>query len=128
MAVGVALLAYVVRMFAITGFYHRYFSHRTIKTSRWAQFVFAVVGNASVQRGPLWWAAHHRHHHRHSDNEHDAHSPYQHGFLWSHVLWLTTREQFRTDRKRVKDFIRFPELRFLDRFDTVVPFLMALGM
>ena len=51
-AVGVAAMGYAVRMFAITGFYHRYFSHRTYKTSRLAQFIFAMVGNSSVQRGP----------------------------------------------------------------------------
>ena len=127
-AIAVAVLLYAVRMFAITGFYHRYFSHRTFKTSRTAQFVFALLGNAAVQRGPLWWAAHHRHHHRHSDAEADPHSPHEHGFLWSHVLWLTTRENFRTDRKAVKDLIVYPELRFLDRFDMLVPLLLALGL
>ena len=73
-AVGVAVGLYLVRMFAITAFYHRYFSHRAFKTSRAWQFVFAVLGNSAVQRGPLWWAAHHRKHHRHSDEGPDAHS------------------------------------------------------
>src|SRR5262245_43646321 len=65
-AVGAAVFLYFIRMFAITGFYHRYLSHRTYKTSRWFQFAFAFLGNTSAQRGPLWWAAHHRHHHRFS--------------------------------------------------------------
>src|SRR5690606_27945142 len=56
-AVVVALIAYVVRMFAITGLYHRYFSHRTFKTSRLGQFIFGVLGASAVQRGPIWWAA-----------------------------------------------------------------------
>ena len=54
-AVWIALALYIVRMFAITGFYHRYFSHRTFKTSRFAQFIFAVIGNTAIQRGALWW-------------------------------------------------------------------------
>ena len=62
-AVWTALVLYLIRMFAITGFYHRYFSHKAFKAGRGWQFVFAVVGNASAQRGPLWWASHHRHHH-----------------------------------------------------------------
>jgi stearoyl-CoA desaturase (Delta-9 desaturase) len=74
-AVGVAVALYVMRMFAITGFYHRYFSHRTFKTSRAAQFAFAVLGASAVQRGPIWWAAHHRHHHAYSDRPEDVHSP-----------------------------------------------------
>ena len=125
-AVASAAFFYAIRMFAITGFYHRYFSHRSFRTSRVAQFMFAVVGNASVQRGPLWWAAHHRHHHKHSDRAEDVHSPHRDGFIWSHVLWLTTREHFRTDRKAVKDLIVYPELRWLDRFDMLVPFILAL--
>jgi stearoyl-CoA desaturase (Delta-9 desaturase) len=126
-AVGVALLGYAVRMFAITGFYHRYFSHRTFRTSRFWQFFFAVIGNSSTQRGPLWWAAHHRKHHRHSDTEADPHSPDQHGFLWSHMLWLTSPQNFATDINEVRDLAKFRELRFLNRFDTLVPVAYAAG-
>jgi stearoyl-CoA desaturase (delta-9 desaturase) len=74
-AVLTAAGLYFIRMFAITGFYHRYFSHRAFNTNRFWQFIFAVIGNSSVQRGPLWWAAHHRHHHRYADTEKDIHSP-----------------------------------------------------
>lgn len=127
-AVGVAAAMYLVRMFAITGFYHRYFSHRTFKTSRGAQFVFAVLGASAVQRGPIWWAAHHRHHHAHSDKADDVHSPKQRGFVWSHMGWFLSRRHFAPDLGRVRDLIRFPELRWLDRFDILVPFLLALGL
>jgi stearoyl-CoA desaturase (delta-9 desaturase) len=127
-AVAVAGLLYVLRMFAITGFYHRYFSHRTFKTSRAAQFLFAILGNSAVQRGPLWWAAHHRHHHRYSDRENDIHSPLQHGFYWSHAGWITSQGMFRTRLDSVRDLAKFPELRILDRFDGLVPMLLALGL
>ncbi|MFO0855816.1 MAG: acyl-CoA desaturase [Phycisphaerales bacterium] len=127
-AVGVAIALYFVRMFAITGFYHRYFSHRTFETSRAAQFIFAVIGNAAVQRGPLWWAAHHREHHRHSDTEQDIHSPHTHGVLWSHMGWFTSKRAFATNVKAVPDLAKYPELRFLDRFDIVVPVLLAFAL
>jgi stearoyl-CoA desaturase (Delta-9 desaturase) len=123
--VALAAGMYVVRMFAITGFYHRYFSHRTFETSRAAQFVFAVVGASAAQRGPLWWAAHHRKHHRHSDTELDVHSPKEHGFFWSHMGWITSPANFPTDFNEVRDLAKYPELRFLDRFDVLVP--IALG-
>ena len=74
-AVGLCVLFYVVRMFGITGVYHRYFAHRAYKTSRWFQFVLAWIGCSAMQKGPLWWAGHHRHHHKHSDQEDDPHSP-----------------------------------------------------
>ncbi len=127
-AVLVAAIAYFVRMFAITGFYHRYFSHRSFKTSRAAQFIFGVLGAAAVQRGPLWWAAHHRHHHAHSDKPDDAHSPIAHGFLRSHMSWFLSRKGFTPDLRRVRDLQQFPELRWLDRFDLLVPVLLAVGM
>jgi stearoyl-CoA desaturase (delta-9 desaturase) len=127
-AVLTAAALYFVRMFAITGFYHRYFSHKTFKTNRFWQFCFAVLGNSSVQRGPLWWAAHHRHHHRFADTEKDIHSPSRHGFLWSHMGWLTSPANFPTKMKYVKDWARFPELRWINRFDIVVPILLAVAL
>ncbi|GAB6195102.1 acyl-CoA desaturase [Lysobacter xanthus] len=127
-AVGVAVALYAIRMFAITGFYHRYFSHRTFRTSRAVQFVFAVIGASCVQRGPLWWAAHHRHHHRHADTALDPHSPRVHGFLHSHATWFLTPAAFRTDLARIPDLARYPELRWLDRFDTLVPVALAAGL
>ncbi len=83
-AVAVCLIFYFVRMFAITAGYHRYFSHRSYKTSRTFQFILAFLGAASAQKGPLWWASNHRHHHKHSDTEEDFHSPGLHGIWWAH--------------------------------------------
>ncbi len=127
-AVGVALVLYALRMFAITGFYHRYFSHKAFRTSRTLQFLFGVLGASSVQRGPLWWAAHHRQHHRASDTPADPHSPKHRGFWYSHMGWFLTRGAFRTDLDAVKDLAKFPELRLLDRFDILVPMLLAIAL
>ncbi|HET7650480.1 MAG TPA: fatty acid desaturase [Gammaproteobacteria bacterium] len=124
-ALTVAAFMYAIRMFALTGFYHRYFAHRAFRTSRAVQFIFAVLGAACVQRGPLWWAAHHRKHHRHADTELDPHSPGVYGFLWSHMGWFLTPRAFRTDAERIPDLIKYPELRWLDRYDTLVPVLLA---
>ncbi|HEX5645869.1 MAG TPA: acyl-CoA desaturase [Nitrospira sp.] len=127
-AVGVAVAFYFLRMFAITGWYHRYFSHRTFKTSRTVQFVFAVLGGMCAQRGPLWWAGHHRHHHIASDTPDDVHSPRQGGFLWSHMGWFTSQTHYAPRFKSITDFYKFPELRFLDRFDILLPVLTGFGM
>jgi stearoyl-CoA desaturase (delta-9 desaturase) len=127
-AVGVAVALYAIRMFALTGFYHRYFSHRSFRTSRTMQFVFAVIGASSVQRGPLWWAAHHRNHHQNADTALDPHSPTLRGFIWSHIGWFLTPRGFRTDWKRIPDLARYPELRWLDRFDILVPIVLAFAL
>jgi stearoyl-CoA desaturase (delta-9 desaturase) len=127
-ALAVAAAAYALRMFAVTAFYHRGFSHRTFRAARPVQFAFAMLGASSVQRGPLWWAAHHRNHHRHADTPADPHSPRVQGFLWSHVGWFLTPRGFRTDLSRVPDLARYPELRWLDRYDTAIPVLFAAAI
>jgi stearoyl-CoA desaturase (delta-9 desaturase) len=123
-AAAVAALLFALRMFAITAFYHRYFSHRAFRTSRAAQFVFALLGASAVQRGPLWWASHHRHHHAYADQVADSHAPL-HGFLWSHVGWFLTRANFPPRARLVRDLARYRELRWLDRYDVAVPALLA---
>jgi len=127
-AVAAALTLYAGRMFAVTAFYHRYFSHRSYQTSRFWQFAFAVWGATAVQRGALWWAHHHRHHHRHSDKSTDTHSPRQRGFWWAHLGWFASSRNFRTDYTRIRDFAKYPELVFLNRFDALVPALFAVGL
>jgi stearoyl-CoA desaturase (delta-9 desaturase) len=127
-AVLTAVGLYVLRMFAITAFYHRYFSHRSFKTSRVGQFVFGVLGASAVQRGPVWWAAHHRHHHAHSDKPADVHSPVQHGFIRAHMGWFLSKKGFTPDLKCVRDLMKYPELRLLDRFDILVPVVFAAAI
>jgi stearoyl-CoA desaturase (delta-9 desaturase) len=127
-ALAVAAALFALRMFAITAFYHRYFSHRAFRTSRAVQFLFALLGAAAVQRGPLWWASHHRHHHAHADRPADCHSANQHGFLWSHAGWFLSRVNFAARLKLVPDLARYRELRLLERFDAVVPALLAVAL
>src|SRR5690242_8598847 len=85
---ALAVGSYFVRMFVVTAAYHRYFAHRSYKTSRWFQFVLAVAAQSAAQRGVLWWASHHRWHHKHSDGEKDVHSPERRGFWYAHLGWL----------------------------------------
>jgi len=116
---------YAIRMFAITAGYHRYFSHRTFKTSRVFQFILAFLGMTAAQQGPLWWAAHHRRHHKYSDMPEDIHSPRQRGFVWSHMQWILAKRHKATDYERIKDFAKYPELRWLNNHDLF--FVVALG-
>lgn len=117
---------YYLRMWAITAAYHRYFSHRSFKTSRAFQFILALIATTSAQKGVLWWAAHHRHHHRESDQEADVHSPTLRGFWWSHVGWILCTKYEDTRFESIKDFAQYPELRFLNRFHLLPP--IALGV
>jgi len=114
--VGLAIALYVPRMFFVTGGYHRYFSHRSFKTSRWFQFVLALGATFTAEKGPLWWAAHHRIHHKLSDHPGDIHSVVQSGFWWSHMGWILSRDLEDTDLSRIKDFAKYPELRWLNTY------------
>ncbi|MDC0684728.1 acyl-CoA desaturase [Sorangium atrum] len=124
---ALAAATYFVRMFAITGVYHRYFSHRSYKTSRGLQFLLALLGTTATQKGPLWWGGTHRVHHKYSDTERDVHSPLRKGFWYAHMGWWLGREHEALDLKRIPDFAGFPELRWLERYHVVGPLgMMAL--
>ncbi|MBI4979359.1 MAG: acyl-CoA desaturase [Spirochaetes bacterium] len=127
-AVIFAAAFYVVRMFGITAFYHRYFAHRAFKSNRFFTFLFAFLGCSAMQKGPLWWAAIHRHHHIYADTKDDIHSPKIHGFLWSHIGWILAHENKRTRVEYIKDWQKFPEIVFIDKFALAIPFVVAVGV
>jgi stearoyl-CoA desaturase (Delta-9 desaturase) len=124
-AIVLAVALYAVRMFAVTAGYHRYFAHRSYRVSRPVRLALAVLGTTAAQKGPLWWAAHHRAHHRYSDTDRDIHSP-QKGFWWSHVGWILCDRYGTTDLDSVPDLARDPGLRLIERFNWVGPWGLAV--
>ena len=126
-SVVLAITLYVVRMFGVTAGYHRFFSHRSFKTSRAGQFLFAVLAMSSTQKSVLWWAALHRHHHRHSDTEQDVHSPVHRSFFYSHVGWIFDKKHNATQLHEVPDLAKYPELMFLDRHQLVPAIVLAVA-
>ena len=115
-------------MFWVTAGYHRYFSHRSFKTSRVFQFVIAFMAMTSAQKGVLWWAAHHRHHHRFSDQEEDLHSPTLFGFFWAHIGWIVSDRYNDTRTNYIADFAKFPELRWLNKYHWVPPTTLGVSL
>ena len=120
------VLSYAIRMFGVTAGYHRYFSHRSYKLGRVPQFLLAFLAQTSAQKGVLWWASHHRDHHAYSDSEQDVHSPKQHGFWHSHVGWILSTANTGHDAGNIKDFTKFPELRFLSAYHWICPWLLGI--
>ena len=117
--VWLMLAAYSLRMFGVTAGYHRYFSHRSFKLNRFNQFLLAWLAQSSGQKSVLWWAAHHRIHHRHSDTDPDIHSPGLRGFWWAHVGWVISNTYDDYDPNLIRDFSKYPELRWLERWHWV---------
>ncbi|MET0527155.1 MAG: acyl-CoA desaturase [Microvirga sp.] len=124
--VVVGIVLYWLRIFAIGAGYHRYFSHRSYRTSRAFQFVLAFVAQSTAQKSVLWWAAKHRHHHLHSDTEADVHSPRHKGFVYSHVGWIFSRKHDSADLAKVGDIAQYPELMWLHRFELAPAIALAI--
>ena len=131
------------RMFFVTGFRHRYFSHRSFKNKvplwlKWLirtprqeeiylrviQTIEAFLATADAQKGVIWWASHHRHHHKFSDTADDLHSfdyvrnetgSFWKGFYHSHVKWVLLKKYKKADYDKVPDLKKFPELMFFER-------------
>ena len=121
------LATFFGRMFFITGAYHRYFSHKTYKTSRAFQFALAWGGASAVQKGPLWWAGHHRVHHKYADQPgKDTHSP-RDGLFWSHQGWIFHSRFDGSNLDQIRDFASFPELVWLNRWHIVPPVVLAVA-
>jgi stearoyl-CoA desaturase (delta-9 desaturase) len=127
LAFAVFAVNYFFRMFGITAVYHRYFAHRSYQTSRIFQFLLAWLACSAVQKGPLWWAAHHRRHHRYSDTPDDPHSPIMTSFWWSHVGWILSEDHEETPWNDIQDWARFPELRWLNRWHWVPGIVLAMA-
>jgi stearoyl-CoA desaturase (delta-9 desaturase) len=123
-----AVVMYYAMMAAVTIGYHRYFSHRSFRTTRAFQFLLALACTMSAQKGVLWWAANHRHHHKYSDKEEDIHSPTLRGFWWAHVGWILSRDHGQTRWELIKDLAKYPELRWLNRYHLVPVFGLGVVM
>jgi stearoyl-CoA desaturase (delta-9 desaturase) len=125
-----SLILFVVlvwgRVWFITAGYHRYFAHRTYKTNRAFQLFLAVGGAMCVQKGPLWWAGHHRNHHRYSDTDVDVHSPLR-GFWWSHVGWILCDKYKDAPIDKIRDFAKYPELRFVEKHQAWFPWILGFA-
>lgn len=123
-----AAITYFFRVFAWEAGSHRYFSHRSYKTSRVFQSVLAVLAAASGQRGPIWWAASHRAHHRTSDTPDDPHSPVHRGFWHAHLGWVLDSGNADTNLDHAKDLARFPELVWINKYHYVFPYILLLAI
>lgn len=126
LSLGLFVGFFALRTWGLTAGFHRYFSHRSFKTSRWFQFVIAWIGSSALQRGPMWWAGEHRQHHKYSDKDGDPHSPIIRSIWWSHIGWVLDRGNRWTKWDELKDFHKYPELKWLDRFHALPGLLLGV--
>jgi stearoyl-CoA desaturase (delta-9 desaturase) len=72
----VLAIMYTLTGLGITVGYHRLFTHRSFKTTRWLRVLLAVFGSMAVEGPVIEWVSTHRKHHRFSDQAGDPHSPH----------------------------------------------------
>lgn len=122
--IGFVLLCYL-GMIAHEVVLHRFLAHKAFRTSRWFRFVLTAGAMAWPARGPIWWAATHRHHHRHADTDEDLHTP-RHGRLHATVGWLFAPRALAMSYAEVTDLTRDAEMRALERWFKL-PFLLSIA-
>ena len=126
-ATDLAILAvmYLLTATGITVGYHRLLTHRSFRTHKPTEYLFAFFGSMAVQGSVIAWVADHRKHHAHTDVEGDPHSPHVgHGDgvggvlrgLWhAHTGWLLS-EHGRADwKKYAPDLYEDTGMRFINR-------------
>lgn len=136
---------YLFTAIGITVGYHRLFTHKSFKTPKIIEIIFAALGSMAVEGPMIHWVAVHRKHHQHSDREDDPHSPHTHGDgVWqtlrgmfhAHVGWILACKTFETVRegystvpqglaRYVKDLEEDRWSRFMSKS---FPFWVALGI
>ena len=123
--VVVFAIMYMATGLGITVGFHRYFTHRSFKTSKPVRAVLAVLGSAAIEGPVISWVADHRKHHTFADQEGDPHSPHvDHGVGWrgafkgllhAHVGWRFIHTQRGLRRRYARDLVDDPVVSFVDR-------------
>ena len=129
--VGLWAASHFIRAIGLTLAFHRYFAHRTFQMHRVARFVWALIGTAAMQKGPLWWAGHHVNHHRYADRDGDPHSPAVSGFYYAHVGWFLNdakHDKLEASNPVIRDFSKAPEIVWLEKYYSLPPLLLAAGL
>ena len=129
--IGLWAISHFLRAIGLTLAFHRYFAHRSFQMNRVARFVWAFIGTAAMQKGPLWWAGHHVNHHRYADRDGDPHSPMVSGVYYAHVGWFLNdakHDRLPASNPVMRDFSKAPEIVWLNTNFWVPPLLLAIVM
>lgn len=115
-------ISYLITAAGLELGYHRYFSHKAFKTSKFMEGLLAIVAATGAQGPVFYWTTFHRKHHTHTDRIGDPHSPVaphagddEHGgLLHAHIGWLfhTPLQDFGSN---IKDLRKMSHLKFINR-------------
>jgi stearoyl-CoA desaturase (delta-9 desaturase) len=102
---------------AITGGYHRLWSHRTYDSHWSLRFIYMILGAMALQNSVLVWASGHRMHHQYvDDGDRDPYSASR-GLWFSHIGWMLRRyPSGEVDFSNVRDLQKDPLVAFQHRY------------
>jgi stearoyl-CoA desaturase (delta-9 desaturase) len=95
---------YVIAIVAISGGYHRYYSHKSFNANKWYPYTVNLLGIFSGAGPVLSWVGAHRMHHAYSDTAKDPHSYKFKGF-WS-IYLNTWGYGLHIDRKFIRELLK----------------------
>ena len=107
---------------AITGGYHRLYSHRSYRTNPWVESVILFFGLMAIQGSALRWSFDHRLHHAHVDTDNDPYS-IKKGFWYAHCLWIIEKPR-KIDDKVVSDLLKNKLVQFQHRYFKILIFVL----
>ena len=110
---------------AITGGYHRLWSHRTYDSHWSLRFIYMILGAMALQNSVLVWASGHRNHHQYVDDaDRDPYSASR-GLWFSHIGWMLRRyPSGEVDFSNVRDLQKDPLVAFQHRYY----YVLAIGL
>ena len=121
------LIAYLLDIpigLGVTLCLHRYFAHRSYKTSPAFEKVLLWFASMTGFR-VIEWVSNHRTHHAHSDTAEDVHSPLHGGIWWSHFQWAFYL--FPIQEHRVQDLLANSTARWFNQY-WWLPILCYIGV
>jgi stearoyl-CoA desaturase (delta-9 desaturase) len=100
--------------FAITGGYHRLFSHKAFD-AKWPYRLFVLVfGAAAFENSALRWSSDHRNHHKFVDTDQDPYN-IKRGFWYAHMGWVMLKYKDEHRYDNVADLETDPLVQFQNR-------------
>lgn len=107
--------------------YHRYFAHRSFKTSKWKERTLLILGSLMMMGSSISWVGTHRTHHAKADTEEDPHSLHHQHWL---KVWAIEWKPFLIKRSMIYDSLKDPWQIFIHRwyFELCLSVLLIIGM
>lgn len=120
----VAFILYYLTGLGVTVGFHRYFSHKSFKATKFIEYSLFLLANLSFQSSIIEWTNDHRKHHKYTDTKKDPYNINQ-GFWYAHILWMFEKAD-RKNKLYVPDLLKKKYLVFEHKYYFHISFINNL--